>query len=270
MKSFVQYMILYIVKNMGLILFDPIFFLILIYSIMIYKRQRDQIEGPQKLKDILPIILVDIGIGIAIGLCTSGILAYFQITFKVNMNILLLIPIAVLLMLKSPKWGCFSYVVPVAYIIEGLSKLFNVRLFSLDYEMLMYLVGVLHIVEGALVILNGHINAGAIPIYDGNKLTFVYVMHHIWVVPLIFVVHSSGTMALPLYALLAYGDEARVRIPKLQALLTGCLILTFGSIIFFLAASIDRGILQVGGGILMMPVFHELIFVIENFMNKKK
>lgn len=269
MKSFVQYIILYIVKNMGLILFDPIFFLILIYSVAMYKRQRDQILGPQKLKDILPIMLVDIGIGIAIGLCTSGILAYFQITFKVHMNILLLIPIAVLLMLKSPKWGCFSYVVPVAYIIEGLSKLFHIRLFNLDYEMLIYLVGVLHIVEGLLVILNGHINARAVPIYNGNKLTSVYVMHHIWVVPLVFMVNSSVGIALPLYALLAYGDEARVRTPKQQSLLTGCLILVFGSIIFFLAACIDRDILQIGGGILMMPVLHELIFVIENFMNKK-
>ena len=269
MKAFVQYMILYIVKNMGLILFDPIFFLILVYSVIMYKRQRDQIQGPQKLKDILPKILVDIGIGIIIGLCTSGILAYFQITFKVNMNILLLIPIAVILMLISPKWGCFSYVVPVAYMIEGISKLFNLRVFSLDYEMLIYLVGVLHIVEGALVMLNGHINARATPIYNGNRLTYIHLMHHIWVVPLVFI-GQPGHMSIPLYALLAYGDEARVRTPKQQALLTGCLILGFGSIIFFLAACIDRGTLQIGGGILLMPVFHELIFVIENFMNKKK
>lgn len=270
MKSFVQYMILYIVKNMGLILFDPIFFLILIYSTMMYKRQRDQIQGTQKLKDILPIILTDIAIGIAIGLSMSGILAYFQITFKVRMNILLLIPIAIVLMLKSPKWGCFSYVVPVAYMIEGLSKLFNVGLFDLDYEMLMYLVGVLHIVEGLLVILNGHIDAVVIPTYNEKKITFVYVMHHIWIVPLIFIVNSSGGIALPLYALLAYADEARVRTPKQQALLTGCLILTFGSMVFLLATYIDKGILQIGGGILIMPVLHELIFVIENFMNKVK
>lgn len=267
MKAFVQYMLLYIVENMGLILFDPIFFLILIYSVMVYKRQLDQIEGPQQLRNVLFKMLPDIGIGITIGVCTSGVLAYLGIYFHVNMNILLLIPIAVILMFISPKWGCFSYVVPVAYMVEGLSKLFNIRLYSLDYEMLIYLVGVLHMVEGILVIVGGHINAKMTPIYKDHKLTHCHIMHHIWTVPLIFIVEPGG-MALPLYALLAYGDEAKVRTPKQQTLLTGCLILAFGSIIFVLAACIQASLLQTGGVILLMPILHEFIFVVESFMNK--
>lgn len=269
MKSFVQYMILYLVRNMGLILFDPIFFLILIYSIVMYKRQEDKLQGIQSFNAIVPIVVTDMAIGIMIGLCTSGVLNYFHITLKVNMNILLLIPIAIVLMLQSPKWGCFAYVVPVAYIIEGIGQLLHINLPNLDYEMLIYLVGILHIIEGILVILNGHQNATPIPIYSHNKLTFIYVMHHIWIVPLIFVMNTNISTALPLYALLAYGDEASVHTPKEQATLTGLLILLFGSLTFLLAMCIERNLLQVSGGILLMPVLHELIFVTEVFMNER-
>lgn len=268
MKTFVQYLILYIVESMGLIIHDPIFFLIMIYSIMMYKRQIEEVEGPQTLIQVTKKVVPDIVISMILGIITSGILSYVGINFYVHFNILVLIPIAILLMLIHPKWGCFSYVIPVAFMIEGLSKLFDHPLFTLDYEMLIYLVGVLHIIEGLLVLICGYKNAKPTPFYEDNRLTYHKVLQHLWLIPFIVISTPQG-VPMPLYAILAYGDEARVRSPRKQSMLTGMLILGFGAFIFILAHAMHLGYIQAGGLILIMPVLHELIFVTETYMNKK-
>lgn len=268
MKTFVQYLILYIVESMGLIICDPIFFLMAIYSVMVYKRQIEQVQGPQKLLEMIARALPDMILGILLGITTSGILAYLGINFYVSLNILVLIPIAILLMLIHPKWGCFSYVIPVAFMIEGLSKLFNHPLFTLDYEMLIYLVGVLHIIEGLLVLICGYKHAKPAPFYEEHRLTYHQVLQHMWIIPFMVISTPQG-IPMPLYAVLAYGDEARVRSPKEQSMLTGTLILGFGALIFLLAHAMHLGHIQAGGLILIMPVLHELIFIVEIYMNKK-
>ncbi|MEG0320277.1 MAG: hypothetical protein RR448_00705 [Niameybacter sp.] len=233
-----------------------------------YKRQMDQIQRYNSFKSFIFQTLPDILIGLGIGLVASGVLAYWGINFEVDINIVVLIPIAILLMLIGTKWGCFSYVVPISFMIEGLSKLFHYSLFTLDYEMLIYLVGVLHIIEGTLVLLRGYQHAKPFPVYRQNKLTYTKVMNHIWMIPFVVTIIPQF-IPIPLYAVLAYGDEARVRTPRKQACLTGGLILVFGVIIFILAHFMRLGWIQTGGVILLMPVLHEMIFVIEGHMNKK-
>lgn len=268
MKAFVQYGMLYMAKDMGLILRDPIFFIMVLYSITMYKRQIEKVQGKIEPKELLKNALIDTVIGVIAGLFISMILSYLGISFYVDTNILILIPIAIILIMIHPRFGCFSYVIPIAFIIEGLCGLFNLKFYALDYRMLIYLVGILHIIEGFLVVGFGAHHAQSVPIYENKKLVTYKMMRHIWVVPLFFTV-SKDQLMLPLYAILAYGDHAKVRSAKAQSLLTGLLILLFGLILFVLGKYAHPTGLQVGGIILLMPVLHEMIFIVEEYCNKK-
>lgn len=268
MKAFVQYGILYMAKGMGLILRDPIFFIMVLYSITMYKRQIESVQGRVAFKTLFKNALFDIVIGVIVGLLISMVLSYLGLSFYVDTNILILIPVAILLIMIHPRFGCFSYVVPIAFLIEGLGNLFNLRCYTLDYRMLIYLVGILHIIEGFLVIGFGAQHAQSVPVYENKRLVTYKMMRHIWIVPLFFTL-SHEQAVLPLYALLAYGDHAKVRSARQQSLLTGLLILLFGLILFVLGRYIHPSGLQVGGIILLIPVLHEMIFVVEEYCNKK-
>lgn len=268
MGAFVQYGILYMAKQMGLILRDPIFLVMVIYSVCVYKRQIENIRGKLPFKYLLSAIGQDLVIGILIGAVTSLLLSYKGIYFEVDMNILILIPIAFILMLIHPRLGCFSYVIPIAFIIEGGMRLMNKPLYALNYDMLINLVGILHIIEGLLVIASGWQHAYSVPIYEDKKLVTYKMMRHIWIVPLFFNLSQTQTV-VPLYALLAYGDHAKVRSAQAQSLLTGCLILLFGLTLTLLACYTHPKGLQISGIILLMPVLHELIFMVEEYCNKK-
>lgn len=268
MVAFVQYSVLYMAKKMGLILGDPIFLIMVLYSIFMYKRQIENIKGKVPFKYLLAGIGQDLIIGTLIGIVVSLFLSYIGLNFEVDMNILILIPIAFLLMIIHPRFGCFSYVVPVAFIIEGGMRLVNQSFYQLNYEMLINLVGILHIIEGLLVMASGWHHAYSVPIYEHKKLVTYKMMRHIWIVPLFFTLSSTHT-TVPLYALLAYGDHAKVRSPKAQSFLTGCLILLFGLILTLLGCYTHPKGLQISGMILLMPVLHEFIFMIEEYCNKK-
>lgn len=267
MKAFVQYGILYMAKNMGLILGDPIFFIMVLYSMVMYKRQVESVEGKIETKVLVKALLQDTLIGVTIGLLMSMLLSYFNLTVQVSPNILILIPIAILLIMIHPRFGCFSYAIPIAFLMEGILNLLNTNLYTLDYKMLINLVGVLHIIEGLLVIGFGASYARDVPIYENKRLVTYKIMRHIWIVPLFFTL-SQEQAILPLYAILAYGDHAKVRSPREQSRITGLLILLFGLILFVLGKYAHPNGLQVSGIILLMPVLHEMIFVVEEYCNK--
>ena len=65
--AFVQYMILYIAKKIGLLLGDPIFFMMVLYSMLMYKRQIEAIKGKVPTKDLISAMGQDLIIGILIG-----------------------------------------------------------------------------------------------------------------------------------------------------------------------------------------------------------
>ena len=94
MMAFVQYAILYMARKMGLILGDPIFFIMVLYSVVVYKRQIEKIKGKIPFKYLAGAIGQDLIVGIFIGIIGSCLLSYKGINFEVDTNILVLIPIA--------------------------------------------------------------------------------------------------------------------------------------------------------------------------------
>lgn len=259
--AFVQYLLLYVARNMGLLLVDPIFYLLAIAVVYLYKRQGKNLQGTIDEKRYMKQSIINIAIGTGIGLTSSGILSYFGINFVIQENILWLIPIAIVLMFINPKYGCFSYVVALAYLIEGVLQLMTSVRFHLNYEILALLVGALHILEGCLVMLSGHKNPVQIMLYKQSKICTKTALNQIWLVPIIFVTQTT-TIPLPLYALLAYGDLAPKHQERKQSLFTGSLILIYGLIMVFLTYTVIDNNFSIGAVIMLMPVLHELIFVV--------
>ncbi|MGL5677085.1 MAG: hypothetical protein ACRDDX_11765 [Cellulosilyticaceae bacterium] len=260
----VQYILLYSIKKMGLILSDPIFYFILFAVSYLYKRQLEKIH--EKKLGFAPIrqMIKSNCIGILIGIIISGILAYKGITIVLTMETFVLMPIAIGLMCIRSKWGCFSYTVSVAYMIEGLLRLAHLPTYTLPYGTLIFLVGALHLIEGILIILMGHQGGIQLPIYEAGKLKKKYVYNQMWLLPLICQVE---TMTLPVYMVLAYGDVATY--PK-QKYITGRLVILYGLLILGIHRAVINGGVPIGAVMILMPVLHECIFILGHEPLKKR
>lgn len=266
--EFVQYSALYIARNMGLMIIDPIFYLLAITVIYLYKRQIRQFQCTKDDSIYTYHAIKNIVIGSVIGLFGSSLLAYLGIAITIESNVLLLIPVAMALMMITPKFGCFSYVVAVAYIIEGILESFTVYRIRLDYEVLVVLVGALHIIEGFLVIVRGADKSINTVVCRNNRLTVQEILHQIWLVPIVFMIPGYN-YPIPVYAILAYNDLANKKEAIKQSLITGSLILLFGLFITSLAYFGRKGLVPMGGIIILMPIAHEFIFLISQYTKKQ-
>ena len=112
----VQTLLLCMVESMGLILRDPIFYFIALTVIFLYKREIRKVQRQMDEKAYSTQALKNIGLGLLIGVMMSGVLQGVGVKIEISMQVILLIPIAIGLMLIDPKYGCFSYVLTVAFL----------------------------------------------------------------------------------------------------------------------------------------------------------
>ena len=261
----VQSLVLYIVKSMGLILVDPIFLVLAITVIYLYKREIRKIQKEINEKAYIGQIIKNIGVGTCIGVVISGCLELFGLQFHVTPSILILLPLAVVLMMIAPKYGCFSYVIAIAYIIEGVLSLAQLAFYTLNYGELVVLVGALHILEGVLILIMGDQLSIKEPIYEDGKLVTAHLLRQLWMVPIIVL---SNNVPVPLYTVLAYGDITTK--PKEQKYITGALISLFGIIVLGLGVMSIKEILPIGGVIILVPVLHELTLILSHAKKPKR
>ena len=129
---------------------------------------------------------------------------FLGLVFDENSNIYLLFMVSLFFMAFKPRFICFSYsgavlglaslVFKYAAIILNMPKL---DIINIDILTLMTLVGVLHIVEGSLVMLDG--SRGAIPVFTNrdNKIVGGFALKRYWALPIaILILLSSATSDL--------------------------------------------------------------------------
>ncbi|MGL4363339.1 MAG: hypothetical protein ACRCSG_08775 [Cellulosilyticaceae bacterium] len=261
----VQNIILQSARNIGHIMFDPIFFILAFVVIYLYKREAEKIN-PQIDKKVYTIQAIkNIAISVSIGIIVSTICQIFNIYIELNIDVLILIPIAIGLMFINPKWGCLAYTIPVAYLIEGCLILLGKTWIELPYENLIVLVGIMHMIEGSLVFLQGNKKAIRTPIFIEGKLKSGYIMKQLWIMPLMVTVQGS---IIPLYTILAYADYAKNA--KKQKRKAGISIFLYGVAMLFLSKAVGLNIMPVGGVIILGAIFHEFIFIISHISKKQK
>ena len=137
----------------------------------------------------LELTLSQIVLGIIAGAIGSVILSILGIRFWENSGIIYLFMISIILMFVKPRFICFSYSGAILGIISiTISLLSNVfpslkstTIFNIDIIYLMTFIGVLHIVEGFLVMIDG--DRGSIPIFSNKngKIIGGFSLNRYWV-----------------------------------------------------------------------------------------
>ena len=253
----------------------------------------------------LELTLSQIVLGIIAGAIGSLILSALGIRFWQNSGIIYLFMISVILMFIRPRFICFSYsasILGIVSIIIGLLSNFmpslkNTDIFNIDIIYLMTFVGVLHIIEGFLVMLDG--DRGAIPIFSNKKGKIIggFSYNRYWVlsIALLMLVLSnndtsnyitttmqtpnwwpfiSGELSekllmlttisiMPLYAIIGYSSITFTKGKKEKVLHSGIVILIYGICLTLIAQIAKFGLVFKILVLIIAPFAHEMMIKIQ-------
>jgi hypothetical protein len=257
----------------------------------------------------LELTLSQIVLGIFAGIFASVILSHLGVIFDENSGIEFLFMISILLMFLRPRLVCFSYSGALLGIISLVFSYFNIqtsdgtRLFNLDIVMLMTFVGIIHIVEAFLVMLDGA--RGAVPVFSNKqgKIVGGYALSRHWVLPVaIFIAYKAvskgalGTESIgtpgwwpilkydsvvniiqsalltlsPLFGVLGYSSLTFTRRKKEKALSSGLFILIYGVMLAFVAQLGNFGLVGKIVVIIFAPLSHEGMLILQRKIEEKR
>lgn len=291
---------------------DPSNALIIIMISLIFYSKNKKIVAMQKmimgekLHSPFELTISQIVIGIIAGAIASLMFTYSGLVFEENSNIYLLFMVSLFFMAFKPRFICFSYSGAVLGLASLLFKYAAVILnmpkldvVNIDILTLMTLVGILHIIEGSLVMLDG--SRGAIPVFTSrnNKIIGGFALKRYWALPIslliLLSVATSETMSIQniisndwthlirgdiagkilknsviatiaLYGVIAYSSVTFTKSKKKKALVSGVLIIAYG---VMLAAVAQLSVFGVGYQLFVLifaAVVHEGMLRLEKHM----
>lgn len=197
-------LVVYTLRSIAYVIAEPYLMMTLfILGVVLYKKNR-KITAMQRMiigdevNSALELTLSQIVLGIFAGTFASINLSYLGVIFSENSGIEFLLLVSIFLMFIKPKFICFSYSGAILGIISLIFTYFNIKtsdgivLFDLDIAMLMTLVGVLHVVEGILVMFDGC--RGSVPVFSNRngKIIGGYALKRNWLIPIaLFIAYNS-------------------------------------------------------------------------------
>lgn len=247
-----------LVTTIALAVLDPIFF-IMVYVTYLFYKKNVQLEKsmltfaqttPQKK-------VVDATLeGIVIGILGSWLMKIIGLPLEITKASLLLIPTALLLSLKNPRFACFSYAVPIV----GMVSLFIPRV-QFDILGMMSLVGNLHLMEAVLVYIVGA--KGSIPVMVRLRGDYVggYSMQKYWPIPIALFTIGGGFA--PLCGILGFGSMAITTTPEKKAKKMGLLIGLYAIAILIGARVVHIYPAYKLLALLLMPLLHEVVYYLD-------
>lgn len=311
---------IYTLRSIAQALINPYLVIILVFIGFIFYRQNKKTSIMQKmiigesLNSPLELTLSQIVIGIFAGTIASMALSYGGVMFGENSGIDLIFIFSILLMTISPRFICFSYSGAILGFVSLVFKTLSINnidvlsslgvasdiLMALDITALMTLVGVLHIVEGILVIIDGH--RGAIPVFTNkdDKIIGGFALKRYWALPIaIFLILNNNTVIggesigtpdwwplinhslssnilqtavlglMPFYGVIGYNSVTFTRNKKEKALLSGVSIFIFGIALTLVAQLATKGLVWQFIVVFFAPLAHELMLYVQRYMEEK-
>lgn len=304
-------LLIYTMRNIaGAVVTPPLTFLLIALAVTLYLKNK-KVVAMQKIilggsvNSSIELTLSQLVLGIIGGSIGSLILTSLGVVFSENSGIIYLFIISIVLMFIKPRLICFAYsgaVLGVISIVARLISIFipqlsNSTILNLDILYLIVFIGVFHIVEGILVIIDG--DRGAVPVFtnkDGNILGG-YALKRYWVLPIAIMIafannnsginystefiqtpnwwpliqSPSGVSLLgssiisifPFYSVLGYSSITFTRTKREKAISSGCHILIYGITIIIMAQIARMGILGEIIAIGLMPFLHEFMLKIQ-------
>lgn len=299
----------------GAIVTPPLVFL-LILLIMILHSKNKKVVTMQKIilggsvNSSIELTLSQLVLGIIGGIIGSIILTSLGVVFSENSGISYLFVISILLMLIRPRLICFSYSGAILGGIVIIIKLINIFIpyslgvFDLNIFYLAILIGVFHVIEGILVIVDG--DRGAVPVFTNrdNKILGGYALKRYWALPIAIIIAMNGNNSMlsymtesisnpdwwpliklpyglaliagsiisivPFYMVLGYSSITFTKSKREKAISSGVHILAYG-ILLIASAQISRfGIIGEIFVVIFMPAAHELMLKLQADREKKQ
>lgn len=294
-------------QSIAYIVLEPyLIFILTILGVVLYFNNKKlslmqrMIVG-QRVNSALELTLSQIVLGIIAGIVASILLSYSGIVFDENSGIELLFLISIMLMFIKPKFMCFSYSGSILGLLSIITGAFNIvasdgtKILNINILMLMSFIGILHIVEAFLVMIDG--SRGAIPVFSSmdGVIAGGYVLKRRWVLlisilsaysissytggmesintpswwPLISNSNSLNLLktmviaTLPFFGIIGYSTVTFTRRKEEKVISSGIHILIFGFLLVIVAQVSKFGIFGEVFVIIFTPMAHELMLKLQ-------
>lgn len=204
-----------------------------------------------------------------IGLVLSLLMIKQGLVIQVEWSFLLIVLVSVLANKINKKLTCLAYVMTMIFVLDWLLVAVGLKetLFNLSYIKMIYVVAMLHFIEGIFTYLWGGLQSYPIITYRGKEVAGGYEASGSWLIPLLF--FSMGGLYVPIVASVVYYNQSFVLSPRKKAKIMGASIGGYGLILLGIGYLVAEGMISLIIGILCMPLLHEILFMIDDYIESK-
>lgn len=303
----------YTLRTMAYAIADPrLVFVLVLLGFLLYKKNRkivilQRMMVGEKVISPLELTLSEVVMGILGGLIGSMILSYLGVMFNIGAGIELIFFMSLFLLVLKPRWVSFSY---SAAILGGVTLILgwleNLEIISLGFTVkldigtLVALVGVLTIVEGLLILVDGY--RGSIPIFTNKdgKLAGGFSLERYWPVPIVIMIFTTEAIsgggsailtpswwpvikgginisllsaaivsAVPIYSTIGYKQITFTQSKVSKIAFSSLLKILYGIILLLIYKLANYGAIFQGLLLIFMPLAQEGMRLIENYRENK-
>ena len=300
-------LILYTLRTVAYAIIEPMHILMLVVlGIMFYLKNKritimQKMTIGESINSPLELTFSQISLGIIGGVIVSLMMSSLGIIFNENSGIEIMFMISILLLFIKKRFICFSYsgaVLGMISILSGiLSNITNTESYiNVNILSLMTFVGIMHVVEGVLVIFDG--GRGAIPVFSNrnDKIVGGFAYNRYWALPVAIFIAFSGSIssvttsvvdtpnwwpvinraetllilstaiigAIPLYGVIGYNSVSFTKDKIKKPIYSGVGILIYGVLLTLIAQVSQFGVVGQIVVIAFAPLGHEIMIRIQN------
>lgn len=289
---------------------SPYMFVLIILAIMFYNQNRrvvmmQKMVIGEKLNSSFELTISQVIFGILGGIIGSIMMSYLGVSFDENTSIELVFLVSLFLMVKDPKFVCFSYSGAIlgfmSVLLEIMGGMYGVHVEELSFLMidvvaLMTLIAILHFVEGILIIIDG--SKGSIPIFTkkDNKIIGGFALKRYWALPVAValivnanmysirdivstsdwntllspstpfnIIKNAAIFLMPFYGIVGYSSVTFTKSKKEKALSSGIMVMFYSVILFIFARLAVLNIFFKLFVVIFAPAAHEAMLFIQRY-----
>ncbi len=208
-------------------------------------------------------VLISTVFGLVGGILGSVIFTYFGTIINPE-DFYFILPLAILLSMINSRFICFSY---AGGIVSLISLIFGYP--NVNVSGIMVVVGVLHLVESFLILVDG--TKGKVPIFMERQGEIIggFTMNRFWPVPFTIFINGSQVYPATVIAILGYGDFALVNYPENKSRETAGVLFIFSIILISLSQLSTYYHTFKYAAAIFAPLCHELIIAFSRKKEKK-
>ena len=243
---------------------SPLFWIVVGIIFFQYKRIGEMGKKTLGMMKISPVenTLRSIIIGMLGGILAGVVFSHLNIIINPK-DFYFILPLAIILSLIHPRFICFAY---SGGIVSILSLVFGYP--NVNVSGIMMMVGVLHLVESLLILIDGAV--GKIPFFmeKGGNIIGGFTMNRFWPVPFTVPVNRGHIFPITIIAILGYGDFALTNYPETKVKETSRILFLFSIILILFAKLSNQHHIFGYAAAIFAPFGHELTIGIGRIREK--